>query len=347
MSGKFVSASDVARLAGVSRSAVSRTFTEGASVAPKTRARVIEAAEELGYRVNLLARTLHKQRSDLVGLVGANLSNPYISAQVDALTAALYAHGLQCMLLNIAGAEGDVENALLKLLEYRVRTVVLLSGAVPDTLMRLAAANGTRLVLINRPVPDNIGLVDQIEADSATGGALAARRLIAAGCRRVAVVLSASQTSAKIARAEAFIRVMRQNDIAVTEWSQGRNTYETGKRAAHRLLASPGIDGIFGVTDEIALGVMNTARHELGLSVPGDVSVIGFDDAPISDWSSHRLTTVRQSLSALTDATLKAITGPADAPPSHHFLPVSLIERGSVGPACRRPLRRVPPAAPG
>ncbi|WP_345900860.1 LacI family DNA-binding transcriptional regulator, partial [Martelella sp. UBA3392] len=131
-----------------SRSAVSRTFTEGASVAPKTRARVMQAAEELGYRVNLLARTLHKERSDLVGLVGANLSNPYISAQVDALTAALYANGLQCMLLNLAGQQNDMENAVAKLLEYRVRTVVLLSGAVPDTLMRLAAANGTRLVLI-------------------------------------------------------------------------------------------------------------------------------------------------------------------------------------------------------
>ncbi|WP_319518344.1 LacI family DNA-binding transcriptional regulator [uncultured Martelella sp.] len=332
MADKFVSASDVARRAGVSRSAVSRTFTEGASVAPKTRARVMKAAEELGYRVNLLARTLHKQRSDLVGLVGANLSNPYISAQVDALTAALHGNGLQCMLLNLAGAEEDVENALAKLLEYRVRTVVLLSGAVPDTLVRLAAANGTRLVLINRPLPDNIGRVDQIEADSAAGGALAAERLIAAGCRNVAVVLSASRTSAKLARAEAFIRVMAENNIPVTEWSQGRNTYETGIEAAHGLLSAPGIDGVFGVTDEIALGVMNTARHELGLSVPDDVSVIGFDDAPISDWSSHRLTTIRQSLSSLTKATLAAITGPADAPSSHHFIPVSLVERGSVKP---------------
>ncbi|WP_180901890.1 LacI family DNA-binding transcriptional regulator [Martelella soudanensis] len=330
MAEKFISAGDVARLAGVSRSAVSRTFTEGASVAPKTRDRVMKAAEELGYRVNLLARTLHKERSDLVGLVGANLSNPYISAQVDALTAALYANGLQCMLLNLAGQQDDMGNAVAKLLEYRVRTVVLLSGAVPDTLMRLAAANGARLVLINRPLPEKIGLVDQIEADSAAGGALAAQRLIAAGCRNVAVVLSGSRTSAKLARAEAFIAVMKDHLVPVTQWSRGRNNYETGVEAARRLLAKPGIDGIFGVTDEIALGVMNTARHELALSVPGDVSVIGFDDAPISGWSSHQLTTVSQSLSSLTRATLKAITGPANAPSSHHFIPVSLIERQSV-----------------
>ncbi|TYC61731.1 LacI family transcriptional regulator [Rhodobacterales bacterium] len=337
MADRFVSASDVARLAGVSRSAVSRTFTEGASVAPKTRERIIRAAEELGYRVNLLARTLHKERSDLVGLVGANLSNPYISAQVDALTAALQAQGLQCMLLNLAGAEGTDESALARLLEYRVRTVVLLSGAVPDTLVRLASANGTRLVLINRPLPDNAGRVDQIEADSAAGGALAANRLIAAGCRNVAVVVSASRTSAKLARAEAFVEVMEKNDVDVTTWSQGCNTYDTGIEAAEGLLSRQGIDGIFGVTDEIALGIMNTARHSLGLRVPEDVSVIGFDDAPISAWSSHGLTTIRQSLSSLTKATIETITGPADAPPYHHFIPVSLVERGSV--ACLEPTR--------
>ncbi|WP_174801307.1 LacI family DNA-binding transcriptional regulator [Martelella limonii] len=330
MSEKFISAGDVARLAGVSRSAVSRTFTEGASVAPKTRDRVMKAAEELGYRVNLLARTLHKDRSDLVGLVGANLSNPYISAQVDALTAALQAQGLQCMLLNLAVAQNDMENAVAKLLDYRVRTVVLLSGAVPDAMMRLAAANGTRLVLINRPLPEKIGLVDLVEADSAAGGALAAQRLIAAGCKNVAVVLSESRTSAKLARAEAFIDVMERHRIPVTEWSRGRNNYETGIEAAHGLLSEGSIDGIFGVTDEIALGVMNTARHALGLSVPGDVSVIGFDDAPISNWSSHQLTTISQSLSSLTRATLKAVMGPANAPSSHHFIPVSLVERTSV-----------------
>ncbi|MEO2037653.1 MAG: LacI family DNA-binding transcriptional regulator, partial [Martelella sp.] len=86
MAEKFISAGDVARLAGVSRSAVSRTFTEGASVAPKTRARVMKAAEELGYRVNYLARSLINKRSDLVGVVAAGLDNPFRTMQIDHLT---------------------------------------------------------------------------------------------------------------------------------------------------------------------------------------------------------------------------------------------------------------------
>ncbi|MBL3569512.1 LacI family transcriptional regulator [Rhodovulum sulfidophilum] len=341
MEPRFVTAADVARRAGVSRSAVSRAFTPGASVAPETRARVLEAAEALGYRVNRLARTLHRDRSDLVGIIGANLGNPYISAQFDALSAALQAEGLQTLLVNLRpdprpGAEPpDLGRAVERLLEYRVRTVVLLSGAAPDELVRLCAANGVRMVLINRPAPAAGALADVIDSDAAGGGRLAARRLIAAGCRRLAVVLSESRTSAKLARADAFCAEAASGGLTVRRWTQGPNSYETGVAAARSLLegGAARIDGIFGVTDEIALGAMNTARHELGLAVPHRLSVIGFDDAPISAWSSHRLTTVRQSLPALTGATLEAILCPADAAVSHRAVAVDLVERGSVAPA--------------
>ena len=146
----------------------------------------------------------------------------------------------------------------------------------------------------------------------------------------MAVLLSASRTHAKRARAEAFIAEMDINGVAVTQWRKGPHCYETGVEAARTLLARPGIDGIFAVSDELALGALNTAKHELGLSVPRDLSIIGFDDAPISGWSSHELTTVRQSLSALTNATLEAVMGPANGPSSHRSIPVKLIERGTV-----------------
>ncbi|MBN9887318.1 LacI family DNA-binding transcriptional regulator [Salipiger abyssi] len=329
MSGRrrFVSAADVARRAGVSRSAVSRAFTPGAQVSATARERILAAAEELGYRVNRLAQTLHQARSDLVGVVGGNLGNPYISAQLDALSAGLHARGLQCLLLN--SAQGGAAD-LARLLDYRVRTVVLLSGAAPDDLIRLCASNGARMVLINRPAPPKGTLADLIQADSAQGGRLAAERLIAAGCGNVAVVISGSRTSAKTERAEAFEAEMARHGIPVTRWAEGPNRYETGCAAARALLARPGLDGIFGVTDELALGVLNTARAELGRTVPGDLSVIGFDDAPVSGWASHRLTTIRQSLDALTRATLDAVDRPAEAAPTCEHIPVTLVERNSV-----------------
>ncbi|WP_289154011.1 LacI family DNA-binding transcriptional regulator [uncultured Salipiger sp.] len=325
--GRFVSAADVARRAGVSRSAVSRAFTPGAQVSETARSRILEAADELGYRVNRLARTLHQARSDLVGIVGGNLGNPYISAQLEALSAGLQSRGLQCLLMN--SAQGSATD-LARLLDYRVRTVVLLSGAAPDELIRLCTRNGARMVLINRPAPPEGSRADLILADSAEGGRLAARRLLAAGCRRVAVVISGSRTSAKLERARAFCAEIEGAGLPVTRWAEGANSYDTGCEAARALLAEPGIDGIFGVTDELALGVLNTARFELGRKVPGELSVIGFDDAPVSDWASHGLTTIRQSLSALTRATLEAIERPADAAPTRVRIPVTLIERSSV-----------------
>ena len=306
----FVSAADVALRAGVSRSAVSRAFTPGGCVSEDARRRILRAAEELGYRVNRLAQTLHQERSDLVGVVGANFSNPYISAQFEALSAALHRNNLQCLLMNTGQVQGDAD--IGRLLDFRVRTVVLLSGAVPDNLIRLCIANGVRMVLINRPYLREGTHADQIVADSAAGGRLAAQRLLAAGCRNVAE--------------------MAREDLPVTRWAQGANSYQTGVDAARQLLVRPDIDGIFGVTDEIALGVLNTARFEIGRSVPEDLSVIGFDDAPISEWSSHRLTSIRQSLPDLTSATIKAIDRAPDAPPLRIKIPVTLIERDSVAP---------------
>ena len=232
MTQRFVSAADVARRAGVSRSAVSRAFTPGAQVSEAARKRIQEAAEDLGYRVNRLARTLHQQRSDLVGVVGGNLANPYISAQLEALSAGLQRRGLQCLLLN-SGGGGD----LAALLDYRVRSVVLLSGAAPDELVRLCARNGARMVLIGRPTPPEGASADLILADSAAGGRFAARRLIAAGCRNVAVVQSASRTSAKEDRANAFCTEMQAAGVPFTRWAEGLHFSMISTQALTRQLA--------------------------------------------------------------------------------------------------------------
>ncbi|MDJ0930551.1 substrate-binding domain-containing protein [Breoghania sp.] len=146
----------------------------------------------------------------------------------------------------------------------------------------------------------------------------------------MAVVVSGSRTSAKTERAEAFCAEMERRGIPVTRWTDGANTYATGVEAIRTLLAKPGLGGIFGVTDEIALGVLNTAHFELKLSVPGDLSVIGFDGAPISGWSLHGLTTIRQSLEDRTRATLEAIERPADAPSTRFDVPVQMVERGTI-----------------
>ena len=128
---RFVSAQDVAERAGVSRSAVSRAFTPGASIAPATLARVQEAASALGYQVNHLARGLHAHRSQLVGLVTSDPDTPFRAQMIAALSRALIERGNVPALISVGPTAGEVANAARQLLRYRAEATVFLSGSPP------------------------------------------------------------------------------------------------------------------------------------------------------------------------------------------------------------------------
>src|SRR6185295_2225601 len=192
----FVTAADIAEHAGVSRSAVSRTFTPGASVSKAVRARVLEAAGVLGYRVNRLAQSLTIARSNIVGLVGADLQQPFHAECLASLSEALLADGFQCMLLNAANAQRDMGALIERVLEYRVFAIVVMTGTPPARIVEECLNNGVPVVLVNKLLP---GLtVDTVLADHAAGGRLAAEQLLTAGCRRLAVVSSAARTASLV-----------------------------------------------------------------------------------------------------------------------------------------------------
>lgn len=327
MTKSFVTSVEVAQRAGVSRSAVSRTFTEGASVSPEVRRKVLKAAQELGYRVNRLAQGLNNASSNLVGVVGANLSLPFIAKQLDMLSLGLLRRGQQCLLLNAADARSDIAPLIELIFEFRARAIVVLSGEPPASIVDECLANGVKLIVINRLLERSD--TDVILSDDILGATLAARRLKDARCRKVAVVTSGSGTPTQIRRAEAFGRIMKDDGIDVVGWHDGPTTYETGLRAARELLADPAIDGAFCVTDLMALGFLDAARHEMGRNVPDDLSVIGFDDIPQAAWKSYELTTIAQSFEVLTEAVLAALDH-ADGQSVIQNVPVTLVERQTV-----------------
>lgn len=324
----FVTAQDVADLAGVSRAAVSRTFTPGSSVSKETRQRVIRAAEALGYRVNRLARTLSGGSSNLVGVVVANLATPYMSQQLDQLSAALLRRGMQCLLLNASAVTGDIAQLIELILEFRVKAVVVLSGTPPEPIVEECLSNNVRMVLVNRSNHDSI---DNILSDDAGGARLAADRLIAAGCTQVAVV-SARRTSSQFRRRTEFITHMQKAGIRTVPFALDDQSYEAGKRAGFELLESGTIDGVFCVTDLLAIGMLDAARA-LSRRVPEDVSIIGFDDIPQAGWHAYQLTTIRRKSNAVADAVVEAIERDgADDAPVHCVIPVTLVERSTVRP---------------
>ncbi|KSV94079.1 LacI family transcriptional regulator [Sinorhizobium sp. GL28] len=324
MARGFVTAEEVAKRAGVSRSAVSRTFTPGASVSQSVRRKVLKAARELGYRVNRLAQGLNNDRSNLIGVVGANLSSPFISKQLDLLSIGLLRKGLQCLLLNAADARKDIAPLIELLFEFRAQAIVVLSGEPPESIVDQCIANGVRLILINQKLERTD--TSMVLSDDSRGADLAAVRLIEAQCKKVAVISSGSQTPAQVRRATAFKQKMATAGVEVVAWSGGPTSYESGYQAGCEVLKDEAIDGAFCVTDLLALGFLDAARTEMNRRIPADLSVVGFDDIPQASWKSYELTTVAQSFTALTDHVLAALDSD-DAETRLQVVPVAMVER--------------------
>ncbi|MBL8831414.1 MAG: LacI family DNA-binding transcriptional regulator [Rhodospirillales bacterium] len=328
--GGFITSGDVARRAGVSRSAVSRTFTQGASVSPRMRQRVLKAAEYLGYRVNRLAQGLISERSILVGVLVGNMSAPYMARQLEALSGALLREGMQCLLLNAAATEGTGISGLIdRILEFRVRAIVVMSGVPPSAIVKECLSNGVRVILVNKLIDG--AKTDTILTDDVAGARLAAQRLIDDGCKRPAIISSVAGTLSLTRRTEAAAARFAEAGLSPVIWAKGTTTYEGGARAARETLARPGIDGAFCVTDFLALGYLDAARVEMGRRVPEDLSVVGFDDIPQASWESYRMTTVRQPVDTLISAIMRAILRDAARSKAvNDVLPVELVERSTT-----------------
>ena len=332
--GSFVTAAEIAEHAGVSRSAVSRTFTPGASVSSAVRARVLEAAGVLGYRVNRLAQSLTNARSNIVGLVGADLQQPFHAECLGTLSAALLADGFQCMLLNAANAGRDMGAVIERVLEYRVCAIVVMNGTPPSAIVKECLGNGVPVILVNKPMP-GFG-VDTVVTDHAGGGRAAADQLLAAGCRRLVVVSSAARTASLVGRLDAFRERAAEAGVSVRLWQEGPTDYAAGREAALSILGDPvdsAIDGAFCVTDLLALGFLDAARLDRGRRVPDDLSVIGFDDIPQAAWNAYQLTTFRQPVQLLTDQVMQIIRQRAETPEVPHAtftLPATLVSRKTV-----------------
>ncbi|WP_395677215.1 LacI family DNA-binding transcriptional regulator [Inquilinus sp.] len=331
----FASAQQVADRAGVSRSAVSRTFTPGASVSAETRQRVLEAAEALGYHVNHLARGLTRRSSNIVCIVASDLETPLRSRMVGALTERLQHSGRVAMLIGTSGrGDADAQAALRQILNYRADATIVLSGTPSEAITRLCIAAGQRVVLINRDDridgPDTIA-PDTIAIDSALPGQVAVAAFRRAGCRRLCLVTSAKGTPSLLAREASFLAAARAEGIEPAVWRSGPTVYATGRAAAHDLLLRPDRpDAAFCINDLVAFGFLDAARHDLGLRVPEDLCVIGFDNTEQASWSAYDLTTFDQSVEATGDAVMAALDAAEGAAPLRLTIPAPLVWRRTV-----------------
>ncbi len=324
----FVSAKEVAERAGVSRSAVSRTFTPGASVSEETRRRVVEAAEALGYHVNHLARGLMRDESGIVCLIAAELDTPYRASLIRALTRQLQSASKIAMLVNTDRSDESVGQALRLAISYRADASIILSGMPDRSITDICLKSGQRLVLINRDEERDGALMINLNDREAAQRAFLA--LLRAGCRSFAFANSEALTPSLMAREEGFREAGRKHGVEVAVERFGPTTYQSGLVLAQRLLTrKTRPDAIFCANDLIACGVMDAARYQFKLDIPSQLCLVGFDDIEQAEWSSYNLTTFAQPVDEIA---AEAVAWLAHAPSQvrSRKLAAELVWRKSV-----------------
>lgn len=329
--GMAVTLKDVARVAGVSRSAVSRTFTPGASVSAGTRAKVEKAAQALGYAPNALASSLTTGRTKLIGLIVNNFHNPLILEVFDLFTRGLQERGLRPLVVNLSGATDPAESVRM-LRQYSVDGVIVASSTLPAGFASAFGRAGIPVVhAFGRPSarPE----VTVVGIDNRACGRMAAEALAARGYVRVGFLGGPQAATSTEDRAAGFLAALgARGGIEVAVSYAADYSFDAGRDEMRRLLARGPAEAYFCGDDLLAVGALS-AVLDAGLSVPGDIGLIGLNDMEMARWQNIALTTIRQPVEQIIEAAITlavATIAEPGRPPETRLFPCRLIERGTL-----------------
>jgi DNA-binding LacI/PurR family transcriptional regulator len=326
-----VTAKEVAVLAGVSVSTVSRTFTAGASVSAETRQKVLAATQSLGYQPNALARSLMTGRTELIALISNNFDNPLFMEIFDLFTRRLQQHGRRPLLANLSGgARTDV--ALDMLLKYSVDGVIVASSTLPLRFTEQCAEAGMPVVQAfgrpGRSIADNI-----VGCDNLQGGRLAGDMLRDRGYRNIAFLGGPQGATSTEDRLRGLRESLAIADLAPCAIVYGHSyCHEAGFTLMKQLLRNGGIDAVFCGDDVLAMGAIDACR-DAGIAVPRDIGVIGFNNMAMAAWSAYNLTTIHQPVADIIVTAVELLLGVIDQSPQTtplRLFECSAVERGTL-----------------
>jgi len=322
---------DVAKLAGVSQATVSRAFDPNGNVAEATRTKVLATAKQLGYEPSAIARSLTTDRSDIIGLVMGDISRSMFYPKVlNLVSQKLQALNKQVLFFNSHNTR-PVDEILPRVISYHVDALVVASTTPGRQIVDQFIGKGVPMLLINRILEDSGAY--SICSDNKSGGQRVAKSLITAGHKRLAFVAGVRVTSTNIDRETGFLEEVDRMGYTPPIIVEGNYTYDSGYAAALELLdRDDPPDAIFCAADIMALGAMDAARHQLGIHIPEELSIIGYDDIPMSSWSSYNLTTIRQPIEIMVEQIINIIsTAKQDGMTEKiHLLPAELVVRNSA-----------------
>ena len=293
---------DVARVAGVSASAVSRAFTPGASVAPAKRAHILRAAREIGYRPNVMARAVATRRSNVVGLILFNQTNRHHPGVLLALSQAFSTIGVRVMLFLLEDM-GEIGAVTDHILSYQLDGVIAAAPIPKEYLEHLATA-GVPLLFYNRPGEDGVASVG---CDHHASGVLIARHVIASGARHIALIRSYAEAFVGNERMRGVEEELAREGAKVVAEYRGDFDYDRGVAAVIEWAACgiDSYDAIIAANDMMAIGAKDALVHKLGKRVPEDVAVAGFDGVEASRWLSHGIASVDQPIEHMAKAAVE------------------------------------------
>lgn len=324
-----ITAHEVAKLAGVSQSSVSRVFTKGASVSEKTREKVLKAAEQLGYRPNEYARSLITRKSSLIGLVMKSVSNPFYPHAVKKFTSELKKLGYSVLLIDTDDVELQMQD-IDALLSYHVAGVVIMDATASFQTAEMLRRFRIPAVLFNRVVPA-AGL-HSVSCENESAAREIARLLIDRGCESFTYVGGREGASTHIERMRGFTGELNDKGFTCNVMT-GDFTHASGYRAALKMIETNRItDAVFAANDIMAYGIFDAFR-ERGIRVPEQVKLMGFDDIEMSSWPAYNLSTFVQPVDRMVTLAIELLLYPErsrKADGNVHYLPGEMKLRGTT-----------------
>ena len=303
MDNKVISAWDVARLANVSQSTVSRVFTPGASVSEKTRERVLKAAEELNYRPNALARSLTKQKTNMVGLAMKDIQNPFYHEVLGMFSQKLRAKGYNILFLYTENEEIQQEE-LNHFLEYNVEGIIVTDAVISSNVVTRIYNNNIPITLFNR-YDKNIPC-HSVSCDNISAATEIAAYLYNSGMEDIVFITGKRNTSTNQERQYGFTEFFNSQGIQITTL-EGDYTYEKAYHLTKNMIENghrP--QAIFGANDITAIGALDALRVKK-IAVPDETVVIGFDNIKMAAWPSYMLSTWAQPIEEMVDETINLL----------------------------------------
>lgn len=318
---------DVAKEAGLTVTTVSRVLNNRGYISDNARQKVAKAMEKLNYRPNELARSLQNKSTNMIGVIVPHIRHPYFAEMISNLEHEAYKKGYRILLCNSQCEDEREKNYIEICTSNRVAGIILFSGTIQEeTFSELEVP----LIMVERY--SDMGIAS-VECDNYEGGALAAKKLVECGCKHLLYIGGTSGYISMPAdrRTDGFRDFCEQNQVPFTEFLTDEvnfNDMSYAEVLEKALREHPETDGVFANSDVIASQILQVCR-KLGIAVPKDIKIVGFDDASLASLTTPMLTTIHQPISEMAECAINLLDGAVNGKvvAKRTVLPVCLMER--------------------